>query len=228
MNQKVLELFGLMIQKPPNYQLLRYKLESQQWEQDEMGELAGLLISHAQSGYVDYYLKIVNEVENENIIGNLESDYIYYQIKFLLENGLDPNHYFYLEKELCLPLELAIQLDNPRECLRLAALLLEHGANPNAKIANDEEEETVFESIDFDIWFYELLNGFYYCNFQLWLLLMSYGGTVNGEIPVTFSSKNGDVGIFRDYERYTYQFEGRLFNIIDKQTGETVAYSDMQ
>lgn len=228
MKQKVLNSFMWMIQKPPLYRFVRSGMELEPFTKDELSLLAGLLISGAQRGYVDDYLKIVNEVENENIIGNLESDYIYYQIKFLLENGLDPNHYFYLEKELCLPLELAIQIDNPRECLRLAALLLEHGANPNSKIANDEEEETVFESIDFDIWFYELLNGFYYCNFQLWLLLMSYGGTVNGEIPVTFSSKNGDVGIFRDYERYTYQFEGRLFNIIDKQTGETVAYSDMQ
>ena len=26
MNQKVLELFGVMIQKPPNYQLIRYHI----------------------------------------------------------------------------------------------------------------------------------------------------------------------------------------------------------
>ena len=99
-----------MIQKPPNYQLMRYKLESQQWEQDELSELAGLLISGARWGCVDYYLKIVNEVERENIIGNLQSDYIYYQINFLLECGLDPNHYFALDKELCLPLELAVHI----------------------------------------------------------------------------------------------------------------------
>ena len=219
----------MMIQKPPNYQLMRYKLESQQWEQDELSELAGLLISDARWGCVDYYLKIVNEVESENTIGNLQSDYIYYQIKFLLECGLDPNHYFALDKELCLPLELAVYIDNPRECLRLVALLLEHGANPNAKIENDEEEETIFESIDFDIFFYELLNGYYYCNFQLWLLMMSYGGTVNGEIPVTFSDEKGNVRMFRDYERFGYQMddsEGHRLDIIDKQTGEIVAYVD--
>lgn len=229
MNQKVLNCYTLLLRKPPLYRFVRYKMELEPFTKDELSLLAGLLISGSQCGYQDYFRDIVNEVESENTIGNLQSDYIYYQIKFLLENGLDPNHYLYLEKELCLPLELAIQIDNPRECLRLAALLLEHGANPNAKIANDEEEETVFESIDFDILFYELLNGYYYRNFQLWLLMMSYGGTVNGEIPVTFSSEKGDVRMFRDYERFGYQMddsEGQRLDIIDKQTGEIVAYVD--
>ena len=236
MSERIAELYRLMLQKPPDYRYIRTLLSESELTQAELTELAGNLLDASFYGYEEYYYVIINEVdEPENIIGNQNSDYIYYNIKLLLEFGLDPNRCVQEESCSWLLLEQVPSIENPRECLRLAALLLEHGADPNASAPDDD---TAFTIIDFDIWFYELSNGRYYEFFLFWLLLIAYGGNRDGEAPVTFFGENKDVGIFKDYERFTYQiecqptksnrFEGRFLYIIDKETGEDVAYADMQ
>ncbi len=108
----------------------------------------------------------------------------------------------------------------------LVRMLLEHGLDPNLEV----DGETIFEELDFDIVFdvVELENkALFNIEFKVWLVMMGYGGTIQGgRCPVEL--KNGyEIEMFKRFENFDYEIEflkkDWIMHIFNKESGEEVA-----
>lgn len=236
MRKEVKEIIEMFLQKPPEYSLIGGRLNSCNLSKAELTEIAGAILDYSESDeYESICTGIINETDDNSIIGNLYSNYIYYSIKLLFDYGLDPNSCQTAESGSLALLFMATCIADPYEGPKTVKLFLQNGADPNISCTVDSQDVTVFEGIDFEIYFHELSNLRYYSMFQIWLLMIAYGGKRKGEIPVKFIDRTNDVSVFKDFERFTYKYEiapsdsgnstEQYIYIIDKSTGKIIAYS---
>lgn len=110
---------------------------------------------------------------------------------------------------------------------RVMRMMMERGGDPNLEISG----EALFEKLDFDIWFdvvemQEMMWKFD-IEFKCWLVLISYGGSLEGGICPLDMKAGYRVEDLRAFEKFDYvlDFSGkaRALRVICKENGEVAA-----
>lgn len=209
---------------PPDIQAIERLLSENSFTKEELAVLANAAVGEC---FCEFREAVDPEGYGLNPkfwtihIDNLYSNSLEQVLQCLLRHGYDPNvtidedNAFWNLKYVDTPNVGAI-------CMRL---LLENGADPNLIIVG--EPGTLFEDVDFDVYF-ENGSRWYYNTVQCWLLLMAYGGHFrDGTIPVKMLNGN-HVAIFKEIELFDYSIEDLpnncwRMNIFNTITGEKVA-----
>ncbi len=158
----------------------------------------------------------------------LHSTYIVEVIRFLLPYGLEPNGIY----DGWNIMHRVAFLDN--ECLGADALglLLEQGGNPD--LTMPDREETVFETIDFDVFFGALEQDDrvrYAAWVHAWLVMIGYGAHIREDRIEVFKEYDSEqyfdlkkLKNHRDYYFGVTHFENHCFiSVFDKKTLMEVA-----
>ena len=110
---------------------------------------------------------------------------------------------------------------------RIMRMMMEHGGDPNLEIS----DESLFEKLDSDIWFdmvemQEMMWKFD-IEFKIWLVLISYGGSLKGGICPLDMKAGYRVEDLRAFEKFDYvlDFSGktRALRVTCKENGEVAA-----
>lgn len=175
----------------------------------------------------DEYEQYIKENRATMIAPKLHSTYLYDVAKFLLGYGLNPNTIFEFAHSQYNIMDQLHFVDNEYLAADTMRLFLEHGGNPNLIV----DGKSIFEQIDFDIWFgsYEQYDRWRYDQWvHVWMVMVAFGGEIAGKGPMveTFkeyeSNEMFDLSKLRDHRNYYYglsiENEERALHVYDKET----------
>lgn len=181
---------------PPDFEKVEKELKNNSYTPEEVTISFGKFCDNCFCEYSDFVYYKRRKPYNYEI----HSTYAYDICKLLLKYGLDPNlkyeDYVAFSSNV---MEAVYSIDKPYIAADTLKLLLENGGDPNIWI----ESETLYEMVDFDIWFDDT-HGFateenfkdkFDCRFHCWLVLKG------------FIANDGDIE--KDYinhGKYTYRF----------------------
>ncbi len=193
-------LFELLSSIPPQFEAAKDYLDAHQLSADEVTRVGNLYADKCFWDYDDYLYE--NLPDNcalrdlpfpTGVTQGIPSAYIYDVVDLLLQYGLDPNAVYEVDGCTYNIMQLILYIDNEYVAADTMRLLLDHGGNPNLQT----DIETVFERIDFDIWFGAVeqeARWRYDSWIHIWMVLLAYGGEVPGKKPI--------VETYREYENY--------------------------
>ena len=162
-------LLNHLIAIPPNFEDTRSFLNTESMTNDEITRVAieYATICFCEAG--DYMLDN-NLPYTTQVVPDLHSTYILDVISFLLPYGLDPNGIYENENLM----ELLRFVDNGFLAADTLSLLLEHGGNYDL----ETNGETLFESVDFDVFFdavEQYIRPRFASTVHLWMVLIGFG-----------------------------------------------------
>ena len=229
------QLFGMLMQIPPDFKQIRSSLESGCYTNDDVNRVALQYVDECWGEYVwpndissnsaqnigDYYW------DEAKVRPNLHSTYLYEVIELLLDFGLNP----------CAEIDESNLMDrlphvvNEYVSADTLALLFEHGADPQLKI---RDGESVFSELNFEVTFAAIeqydrrrYDALVHC----WLVFIGYGARlVDGSLPIDFFIPHETdfpfkAEDFRNHRNYIFGLthmknrgENWLLNIFDKRT----------
>lgn len=159
----------------------------------------------------------------ENKIPGLHSTYILDVLRLLLRYGLEPNGAY----AGCNIMDSMRFLDNELLAADALALLLEHGGKADMRIPG--EEETLFQTMDFDVFFgaveqYDRQQ--YAAIVHCWMVLLGYGARNGEEKMQVFReydcAKEFDLRKLKEHRKYyfgvSHTQSGFAISIYDKDT----------
>lgn len=184
LNQDEQALLETLLVTPPDYTAARNRLQEKKITVESVTKVG---IRYAEACFGDY--GDLSEHPQDTVLHSNSTD-LYDVIKLLLEFGLDPNAIYETHSGQHNIMDQMQYIDNGYCAPDTLALLLEHGGNPNLVI----DGESIFESIDFDIWFGSVeqeIRWRYDIWVHMWMVLVAYGGEIPG--------KGSAVHVFQEY-----------------------------
>lgn len=198
-------LLEMLLTTPPQHEAARSWLIDKKISAESVSKVG---LSYAEECFLDFGDAITESKRSvqpdqqdkvpHDVASRLHSTYIYDVIKLLLEFGLDPNAVYESHGSLNNIMAQLLHVDNEYRAADTLALLLEHGGNPNLVV----DGESIFESIDFEIWFgsvEQYIRWRYDALVHIWMVAVAYGGEITG--------KSSMVKVFNEYG------SGELFNL---------------
>jgi hypothetical protein len=212
----------MFAQVPPDWGKIDALLSEAHFSDEE---LAAIAIDLTDDCFCEYNYAI-NEDFPDLTPENMHSNYLLQSLQTLLDHGLDPNTIYNEENVLW-----NIQFINaPGAAGSAMRLLMEYGGNPNHCIPDDDE--TLFDSISFDVSYDKYTHEYEY-TVQCWLVLMAYGGCwSDGEIPLKMLGGHSAAEL-KNFESIDYSIEPLppepnrygcwIMHVFSKDTGEEIA-----
>lgn len=191
------ELLELLITIPPQLDIAKKYLETNQLTADEVTRVANIYADKCFRDYDEYLYD--NWPEDctlrdlplpEGIAQGILSAHLCEVIEFLLRYGLDPNAVYIVDGDVYNIMRLISFIDNEYIAADAMVLLLEAGGDPNLVV----EFETIYECVSDDVWFGALeqeLRWRYDNWIHVWMVMLAYGGTPRG--------KKSPLEVFREY-----------------------------
>ena len=230
-------VLDLLLEIPPRYAEARTKIKELDLATDSITKVG---IRYAEECFLDmedsfagnegYQLSRIEPPHG--ITAGLHSSHIFEVITFLLNYGLDPNAVYDCDGCPTNIMEQLLYIDNEYAAADTMALLMEYGGDPNLIV----EGESIFEQVDFEIWFGSLeqyIRWRYDAWVHIWMVLVAYGGEITGKAPMvkTFKEYNSDemfdlikLKNHRDYYYgLTVENNERVLHIFDRKTFWKVA-----
>lgn len=195
LSRKAEILCDLLTELPPDFVRIEKELKTNLYSSQEITLAFARFCDNCFCDYSDFvYYKRRKPYNYET-----HSTYAYDICKLLLKYGLDPNLKYDDIVFSCNIMDAVYSIDKPYIAADTLKLLLENGGDPNIWI----ESETLYEMVDFDIWFDDT-HGFateenfkdkFDCRFHCWLVLKG------------FIANDGDIEKnYINHEKYTYRF----------------------
>lgn len=186
LNEQAQQLFDALMTIPPDFEHAEQMLQHGGYSSDEVSRVA---LEYAEECFCDANQDEEYPVDlfKDGILLERHSSYLYQVTELLLRFGLNPN-YIHEDNSILLSLRF---VDNEYVAADTMVLLLEHGADLNLFVP----PETVFEAIDFDV-FYDTAGQRIRHRFDslvhCWLVLLGYGGR--------YKYPNAHVTLFREFD----------------------------
>lgn len=240
LSQNGVQLFDLLMQKPPDLDDARSLLQLGTCNPDDVNRVAlrfaeecwdeGVYpwdtVPNRSTAIGDYYW------EEARPIPNLHSSHFYEVIEMLLEFGLDPN----VEIDETNLLDELPHIVNEYVGADTLALLFEHGADPFLKLSCGE---SVFLTLDFDVAF-DAIEQYdrrrYEALVHSWLVFVGYGARLeDGRLPMELfipreSDFHFEISDFKQHRNYYVglshvrsQGESWSLHVFDRRTMWEVA-----
>lgn len=198
LNEKEQQLLDLLFTIPPSFKEARAYLEQAELPPESITKVA---IDYADECFCDIETVIRTHEDNSfslkgvmppaGVIPGLHSAHVYDVVKLLLEFGLNPNMIINDGHSRYTLMGAIKFIDNEYMAADTMALLLEHGGNPNLIV----DGESVFEQLDFEIWFgsvEQYMRWRYDSLVHIWMVLVAYGGEITGKGPMVKTFKGYD------------------------------------
>jgi len=235
MNNNSEVLFEVMWKMPPNYDEIKAAIDNNMSPEETTNTTLHFIDNVREEEWQD---DILNEFPMSEFafVESIHSSYLPELMRFLIENGLDLDLPGSSERGL----RHLLYLENGYVAADTFRVLFENGFDINA----EDDGETLFESIDFDIIFgrVEQFNRRRYdVWFHTWLVFVGYGAEPeNGTSPVDivyeegeneeFGLKEFEIGDLREHRNYDFAIsyivnkgENKTIIIYDKRTRYEVA-----
>jgi len=221
------QLFELLTSIPPDFDRAEALLKSSGFSTTELTKVA---LEYAGECFCDAgdFARQNGICHTEEVFPDLNSTYIVEVIRLLLQHGLDPNE-IYDDDNIMNSIKF---IDNEYLAADALLLLLEHGGKHDLYIPG--KGETLFEDIDFEIWFgtneqYDRQR--FAAWVHSWMVLIGCGARYSKDFIQTFKpfdeSENFDLEKLKNHRDYSFavsHFDGKYaISIIDKKTFWEVA-----
>ena len=230
LSEKGQTLFDLLICIPPKMEEAERFLQEEKLSVEEITRVG---IRYADDCFCDLgdHIAMLNpEVDYDlrgieipdGIMSGLNSTYLYEIVALLLKYGLDPNMLITTSNcEYNIMAELQY-VDNEYVAADTMVLLSEHGADPNMVV----DGETVYEKVDFDMWFDAVeqeLRWRYDSLVHFWMVLIGCGGNYHADTVKVFREYESDhlfdLKKLKNHRNYYFGVTaGRVIHIYDKAT----------
>lgn len=187
------ELYRLLFQLPPQFEEASCFIHGEKLTAEDVTRVG---IQYVKNCFWDYGDSLTDDAWENTFCGNCEkkytiqSAYLYEITEFLLRYGLEPNAVYDSEYGRYNIMEGILFIDHEYIAADTMRLLMEHGADPNLPI----DGETVFERVDFAVWFDAIeqeIRWRYDQWVHIWFVLLAYGGGTE-EVRNT-------IEVFREY-----------------------------
>ena len=243
LNQNEMMILDSLLAIPPKYEDAERRIRASGISPIGITKIAICYASKCFGDASDHFAQQLGPDEDicsaappQGIFPGLHSTYIYDVVKFLLGFGLDPNAVIEFEYGHYNIMQELLFIDNEFLGSDTLALLLEHGGDPNLSI----DDETLLESIVFDVWFGSVeqeVRWRYAQTVHNWMVLTGCGGKYRDdyEWPRVFKGydennhygKLFDLSLLKNHRDFFFGLsfeEGcRTLHIYDKKTFWKVA-----
>lgn len=214
LTEKEHRLLNLLSVIPPDFEAAKVLIEKEAFTSDEITRTA---IAYVQG----CYFEIVDLAHDQHIpqpreiVKNTRSAFVCDWINFLLPYGLNPNG-IYEDNNIMYDLHF---IDNEFLAADALTILLEHGGCYDLPLP----EETLFEHIDFDIWFGSIEMGnriTFSQTVHFWMVLIGYGARCQEDAMQVFRGFSWDK--LKNHRNYYFGLsvwgKKRVISIYDKET----------
>lgn len=230
--QRLLELLMVI---PPRFEAAESLMKEHNLSPDEVTRVGNIYAEKCFLDFGDYLAETYPEYRlSEMPIPDgpvpVHSTYIYEVVELLLQFGLDPNAIYEEPYSYLNIMDSLKHIDNGYVAADTMGLLLEHGGDPNLSL----DGETLFEMVDFDVWFGSVeqeMRWRYDSWVHLWMVLVAYGGEISGKGSMVETFKEYttdttnvmfDLSKLRNHRDYyyglTWENGDPCINIYDKKT----------
>lgn len=223
--EQVKNLYEALSCIPPEFDRARELLAAYQPTEEELMRVAIELAGDTFCEYSD----AMSEERPGKKPEHLHRDYLYDEMAFLLEHGLNPNTLLEPDTDAQNVMINLAFTDGPDVAARVMRLLLEHGGDPNLYV----QGETPTTWVDDEMCIDPAYTREYFDNrVQVAMVLQAYGGGWMGKdkkFYTPFTMREGySSEIFKAFEKFDYRFGEKEgwpgdIHVFEKATGKTVA-----